>query len=368
MLKQNNTSTGYMGRVLTLPLLIVLLAMFTLKSKKVIAEFKENMQTTVIENMTEPAPDTIPVKKPATAIFTKSKDSANNNITRVYNFEYEERIDASDVQPEIVEGKPADTKKLPLGTAHTIIINGKKYEGDKLVGKKISGDKALVYPASSSYARQEAITPGNDLWVISNGKITEGEPVALKIVADEIIFYDEAGKLKKTEVQPTEFEKVNIPGLIIVDGKKYSANDMRSPAFEELLNGGSFEAKTLSQAEAKEKYGASGNNGVIELTSHDPAILFSGSPRQIIESKKIDIENPFSLDYNRWRIASASVYFSGTNFPTPQIAKIEAGNMAALKPLMQNLVHGSFITIENVKAVDKDGNYLAVEGKSFAIF
>jgi gliding motility-associated protein GldM len=80
---------------------------------------------------------------------------------------------------------------------------------------------------------------------------------------------------------------------------------------------------------------------------------------------RAELEN-FDFD-TKYSIVSATVYFGGANFTTPQIGSINSNSLAPIKALMARCGPGSVISFENVKVNGPDGAR-TIDGKSIALY
>lgn len=80
---------------------------------------------------------------------------------------------------------------------------------------------------------------------------------------------------------------------------------------------------------------------------------------------RADLEN-FDFDL-RFNVVSATVYFSGANFPNVQQATIQGNSLASLSALLARCGPGSVVTFDNVKVQGPDG-VRSIDGKSIALF
>ena len=97
----------------------------------------------------------------------------------------------------------------------------------------------------------------------------------------------------------------------------------------------------------------------------------SGRPRvPAVEFKnqqfcRAELENfDFDLKFN---VVSATVYFSGANFPNVQTATLNGGNLGSLSTFMSRCGPGTTITFDNVKVAGPDGGR-GVEGRSITLY
>lgn len=80
---------------------------------------------------------------------------------------------------------------------------------------------------------------------------------------------------------------------------------------------------------------------------------------------RADLEN-FDFDL-KYQVVSATVYFSGANFPNVVTASINGNNLAAIQAQMQRCGPGSVISFDNIKVSGPDGTR-SIEGKSIALY
>ena len=80
---------------------------------------------------------------------------------------------------------------------------------------------------------------------------------------------------------------------------------------------------------------------------------------------RAELENfDFDLKFN---IVSATVFFSGANFPNVATANITGNNLATLSSFISRCGPGSVVTFDNVKVQGPDGPR-SIEGKSIALY
>ena len=98
----------------------------------------------------------------------------------------------------------------------------------------------------------------------------------------------------------------------------------------------------------------------------------SGKPRmQSVDFKgqqfcRADMGPDFIYDV-RYSVVSATVYFSGANFPNVVTSSITGNSLAALDAYIKRCGPGSVISFDNIKVNGPDG-VRVIEGKSFALF
>lgn len=81
---------------------------------------------------------------------------------------------------------------------------------------------------------------------------------------------------------------------------------------------------------------------------------------------RADLEN-FDFDA-RFSVVSATVYFSGANFPSVQSASISGGNLGGLSAQLQKCIPGSSVTFDNVKVQGPDGVVRSIPGPGFILY
>lgn len=80
---------------------------------------------------------------------------------------------------------------------------------------------------------------------------------------------------------------------------------------------------------------------------------------------RADLENfDFDLKYN---VVSATVYFSGANFPNVVTASLNGNSLGGLATYMQRCGPGSVISFDNIKVSGPDGTR-SIDGKSIALY
>ena len=80
---------------------------------------------------------------------------------------------------------------------------------------------------------------------------------------------------------------------------------------------------------------------------------------------RAELEN-FEFD-TKYSIVSATVYFSGANFPNVQTSSLSGNSLAPLAAFIQRCGPGSVVTFDNVKVTGPDG-VRVIEGKSIALY
>ncbi len=81
---------------------------------------------------------------------------------------------------------------------------------------------------------------------------------------------------------------------------------------------------------------------------------------------RADLEN-FDFDA-RFSVVSATIYFSGANFPSVQSATISGGNLSGISAQLQKCIPGSSVTFDNVKVQGPDGAVRSIPGPGFILY
>ena len=75
----------------------------------------------------------------------------------------------------------------------------------------------------------------------------------------------------------------------------------------------------------------------------------------------------FDFEY-RYNIVSATVYFSGANFPSVASATISGGNLAGIQAQLQKCIPGTSVTFDNVKVQGPGGPVIGIPGPGFILY
>lgn len=81
---------------------------------------------------------------------------------------------------------------------------------------------------------------------------------------------------------------------------------------------------------------------------------------------RADLEG-FDFDA-RFNVLSATVYFSGANFPSVTTATISGGSLAGLSAQMAKCIPGTSINFDNVRVQGPDGTIRTIDGPGFILF
>lgn len=91
-----------------------------------------------------------------------------------------------------------------------------------------------------------------------------------------------------------------------------------------------------------------------------PSVSFKGQQFCRAELENFDFDTKYS-------VTSATVYFSGANFPNVATTAINSNSLAPIQSLMARCGPGSVVTFDNVKVTGPDGSRV-IDGKSIALY
>jgi hypothetical protein len=69
----------------------------------------------------------------------------------------------------------------------------------------------------------------------------------------------------------------------------------------------------------------------------------------------------------KFNVVSATVYFSGANFPNPAVGQLTGNNFSSLNQYVQRCGPGSSITFDNIKVQGPDG-VRSIDAKSITLY
>ena len=75
----------------------------------------------------------------------------------------------------------------------------------------------------------------------------------------------------------------------------------------------------------------------------------------------------FDFEY-RYSIVSATVYFSGANFPSTQSASISGGSLAGLQSQLAKCIPGTSVNFDNVRVQGPGGPVISIPGPGFILY
>lgn len=140
---------------------------------------------------------------------------------------------------------------------------------------------------------------------------------------------------------------------------------------------GKYDVRVSSPGKASISVNADGKTSTFDFRVKripDPVLAVGPSKGGRIQSvvfknqqyARADLEN-FDFDA-RFSVVSATVYFSGANFPSVQSASISGGNLGALSAQMSKCIPGSSVTFDNVKVQGPDGVVRSIPGPGFILY
>lgn len=106
----------------------------------------------------------------------------------------------------------------------------------------------------------------------------------------------------------------------------------------------------------------------------DPVFMVGNSEGGRIQSVVFKNQNyaraelkGFDFEY-RFSIVSATVYFSGANFPTTQQASISGGSLAGIQAQLAKCIPGTSVNFDNVRVQGPGGPVRSIPGQGFILY
>ena len=81
---------------------------------------------------------------------------------------------------------------------------------------------------------------------------------------------------------------------------------------------------------------------------------------------RADLEN-FDFDA-RFNVVSATVYFSGANFPVYKLQRLPVETLQDYQAQMSRCIPGTSVTFDNVKVKGPDGEVRSIPGPGFILY
>ena len=239
-----------------------------------------------------------------------------------------------------------------------ITVNGsgvQTVDGQGIYKFQAAGAGAHKVPVTIKYKDQD----GNDKVESKDVEYTVGTPGGAAVMLDKMnVFYIGVDN-PITIGSPTGWDKTNVTmtgGTITHNGSKGIVKvtavgpasitvvaDKQSSKFE-------FRVKRIPDPVFKVA------SGKVRM----PSVEFKSQ-----QYCRADLEN-FDFDL-KFTIVSATVYFSGANFPNVATTSITGNGLAPLAPFMARCGPGSVVTFDNVKVQGPDG-VRSIDGKSIALY
>jgi gliding motility-associated protein GldM len=239
-----------------------------------------------------------------------------------------------------------------------ITVNGagvQTVDGQGIYKFQASGAGAHKVPVTIRYKDQD----GNDKVESKDVEYTVGTPGGAAVMLDKMnVFYIGVDN-PVTIGSPTGWDKTNVSmagGTISGSGSKRTVRvSAIGPASITVVadkNSSKFEFRVKKIPDPIFKVGS----GKVRM----PSVEFKSQ-----QFCRAELEN-FDFDL-RFTIVSATVYFSGANFPNVATAAINGNSLGALASFIQRCGPGSVVTFDNVKVQGPDG-VRTIEGKSIALY
>jgi gliding motility-associated protein GldM len=234
---------------------------------------------------------------------------------------------------------------------------------------------------------------------VSNGQGTYSTKVSGSgehTVNVTVTFKDENGKIQ-TKTEPVKYvvgtpggaavllDKMNVFYLGVPNPVTFSSGTgwdktdvtMAGGSIDKSGVPGKFTVNVKTVGKASITVNADGKNSTYDFRVKripDPVIKVGPSAGGRVQSvifknqsfARADLDN-FDFDA-RFNIVSATMYFSGANFPNVQSAEIHGGSLAAISSQLQKCVPGTSVTFDNVKVQGPDGVIRSITGPGFILY
>lgn len=70
----------------------------------------------------------------------------------------------------------------------------------------------------------------------------------------------------------------------------------------------------------------------------------------------------------KFKIVSATAFFTGANFKQPEFRKITSNNLAPLKDLMDRCIPGTIVIFDDIKVLAPDNEVRTIRGVTYRLF
>ncbi len=230
-------------------------------------------------------------------------------------------------------------------------------DGRALYKTKASGSGARTVPVKVTYTKPDGTKETKDFEV----KYTVGTPGGAAVMPDKMnVFYIGVDN-PVTIGSPTGWDKTTVSmsnGTISGQGSNRIVKPANAPGQKAIITvvadkkPSTFEFRLKRIPDPVFKVGS----GKVRM----PSIEFKSQTACRAELENFDFEL-------RYSIVSATVYFSGANFPSVKTATITGSSLASLSGFMNQCGPGSVITFDNVKVSGPDGGR-TIDGKSIALY
>lgn len=239
---------------------------------------------------------------------------------------------------------------ISIGGA-SVVVNGG--QGSTEITASGSGERSV--PVTITFVDENGQTQTKTETV----KYTVGTPGGAAVMLDKMnVFYIGVDN-PVTIGSPTGWDKTNVSmagGSISGQGSKriVKVSTLGAASITVVADGkpSKFEFRVKRIPDPVFKVGS----GKVRM----PAVEFKSQ-----QFCRAELEN-FDFD-TRYNVVSATVYFSGANFPNVVQLPLTGNNLASLHAMMQRCGPGSVITFDNVKVSGPDGTR-TIDGKSIALY
>jgi len=221
----------------------------------------------------------------------------------------------------------------------------------------VSGSGSQTVPVSVTYTKPDGTKESKQFEV----KYTVGTPGGAAVMPDKMnVFYIGVDN-PVTIGSPTGWDKTSVSmtnGAISGQGSSRVVKPANMPGQKAVITvnadkkSSTFEFRLKRIPDPIFKVGS----GKVRM----PSIEFKSQTSCRAELENFDFEL-------RYTIVSATVYFSGANFPNVRTASITGNNITSLSSYINQCGPGSVITFDNVKVQGPDGQR-TIEGKSIALY
>lgn len=80
-------------------------------------------------------------------------------------------------------------------------------------------------------------------------------------------------------------------------------------------------------------------------------------------------EMPPDFEFDvQFKVVSATVYFSGANFPNVEKGTISSNQLKPIKPLMERCIPGTMVVFDDVKVIGPDKKIRTIPGLSLLLY
>jgi gliding motility-associated protein GldM len=343
-----------------------------LKNPKVSAEFSKNFPVEVDPNGTTKSFRMMPTVA-AITLLSKFQNNVRNAENQVVTYAHNQigQVEVHMDQVGVLIGQSSNY--VMPGEEISVTAGVGAYSSAAAPKISINGSSVAVtngqgtYKTTASGGGEHSIAV-NVTFIDENGKpqtktetvkYTVGTPGGAAVMLDKMnVFYIGVDN-PVTIGSPTGWEKTNVTmsgGTIVGTGSKRTVrvSAIGAASINVVADGKSskFDFRVKRIPDPIFKVG----DGKIRMAS----IAFKSQT-----SCRAELEN-FDFDL-RYSVVSATVYFSGANFPNVVTASINGNSLGGLSAFISRCGPGSVISFDNIKVSGPDG-VRSIEGKSIALY